>query len=616
MFALLAGPGAAAGEALGRMAASLRGGPGVPRLWRDPERAAGAASLAPDFVPEDRFDAQPIVREDRVFVCQARIDNRDELLETLGIAAEAPVADSALLAAAYDRWAEACLHRVVGDFAFAVRHRDGRIVAAVDPLGARRILWARIGSGIALSAQLPALLAHPGVSREPDFEALAGLLDIGVDRTSTPYTGIRALPGGHLLVWRGGEPRVERWWNPGHEPTIWHSDPRDYVEEARELFTRALTAQLRSSSPISSTLSGGLDSGCVTATAARLLAPRGERLTAYTSVPEDGLATSKRPNWEPDDRFYAAEVAAACNVDHKLVAPAGRSTLDVSRLVYERSRTPVKSATNLLWLDGIAAAASASGSRVLLVGQQGNAGFSWRGEDTIWELAMLRGLRPALAQARLEAHGGQASLARVLGGVARGRLRAWSGRSYGQGLRSPGLRFVNSRYRPSPQARGNEYAQPAGSRAFWAAFMTTPRNIYWAEPVLQWGIEWRDPMADRRLLERLLQFPQAAFRIGGRHRGLTREIAAGLLPDRVRLRRTQGAQVPEAPSLIAAHALHYKAALDAMRGSDCCRELLDLEALDRAVDGFVAGARDYHLALTVDRGFNTGLFLAELERES
>ena len=94
MFLLLAGPGIAAADgALETMAAKLRGGPGEPRLWRDGEGKAAAAALAPDFVPEDAFDAQPLAGAKRLFVCQARIDNRGELLDRLGLAADAPIAD-------------------------------------------------------------------------------------------------------------------------------------------------------------------------------------------------------------------------------------------------------------------------------------------------------------------------------------------------------------------------------------------------------------------------------------------------------------------------------------------------------------------------------------------
>lgn len=616
MFVLIAGPGVAASDDVpGAMAAALKGGTGLPRLWRAEGRDCAAASLPADFVPEDAFDTQPLIGDERVFVCQARLDNRRELSERLSLPADAPLADSVLLAAAYDRWGEDCLQAVAGDFAFVAWHRgDGRVVAAVDPLGARRVLWSRIGGGIALAAQLPALLAHPGISREPDFEALAKLLDTAIDRTTTPFSAVRSLPGGHLLVWRAGEARVERWWRPEADATVRYRDPGDYVEETRALLTQSVAAQLRSSSPVSSTLSGGLDSGCVTAIAARLLAPTGARIAAYTSVPKAGLAASSRPNWEADDRRYAAQVAALYgNVDHHLVSPGKEPVLDAAERVHRRSLTPVKGPTNLLWFERFAAMATASGSRVLLVGQHGNALFSWRGLSAVWEYAALGDPRSAWAQAGLEARARDRSRLWILAAAARDGAMTLSRRTAGDNIDNPGLRFIAEGYRDRATRRGNEYALQAGSRAFWAGFATTPKHVWWAEPVLQWGVELRDPTADRRLVERLLQYPQAAFRIGGHYRGLARETASGLLPDEVRLRRTQGAQVPEAPSLIAAHAPRYETAMARMRGSAWCRELLDLDAVQHAFEGVARGSPDFHLALMLDRAFALGTFMADLE---
>lgn len=616
MFVLIAGPGAAASEDVpGDMAAELRGGAGAPRLWRSEGRDGAAAALPPDFVPEDVFDCQPLADGDRVFVCQARIDNRVELLDGLGLRADAPMADSALLAAAYDRWGSGCVDRIVGDFVFAAWHRgDGRIEAAVDPIGARRLYWTRIGNGIALSPQLRPLLAHPRVSREPDLAALAKMLDSGIDRSSTPYTDIQALPGGHRLVWTRGEARVERWWRPDWRPSLWYRDPRDYVEETREHFMAAVKAQLRSSGPISTTLSGGLDSGAVTAAAARLLPPGAGALTAYTWIPETGLATFERPGWDSDDREYARAVAAAYpDIGHRLVAPGGRSVLDSVHLVHERSATPSKNSTNLLPTDAMTAAVAASGSRVLLVGQQGNSAFSWRGQSAVRELAALGRARAALAQSRLEAKDRGIAPWRVQAEAVREALSSLRHRFVAAPAGNPGLRFIKAGRRPPLAGRSNEYAEVRGTRRFWGVAVTTPRHAWWPEPVAQWGVEYRDPTADRRLLEKLLRYPQSAFRAGGRPRGLARETSEGLLPDEVRFRRTQGAQVPEAAGLIALHRHGYQAALESMRATPACLELFDLKAIGESLDALASGSNDHVLALALNRAFDVGTFLARGE---
>src|SRR5205085_2633911 len=148
--------------------------------------------------------------------------------------------------------------------------------------------------------------------------------------------------------------------------------------------------QLRSSTAIATTLSGGLDSGLVTTGAARELERRGERITAYTSVPAKGFVPSQRPGGEADDGAYAREVAgSAPNIDHVLVSPDGFCTLDVIPAIHEQSCTPTKSVTNLLWLDPISRRVADRGERVLLMGQTGNATISFSGAGALHELAIL-----------------------------------------------------------------------------------------------------------------------------------------------------------------------------------------------------------------------------------
>jgi asparagine synthase (glutamine-hydrolysing) len=613
MFILIAGRNSAERDGLlETLASKLRGGTGSPRQWRDPERHAAAAASVFGVLPEDVFDAQPIVGEARVFVCQARLDNRDDLMRDLGLSAGA---DSAVLFSAYARWGERCLQKLSGDFAFVVWHRrEGRVVAAVDPLGERRLLWARSGNALIVSAQLPPILAHPDVSQSPDLLALARLFDVGIDRQSTPFASVRALPGGHMLEWRGGDVRVDRWWSPETNPSVWYRDPNDYIDDARELFSRAVAATLRSRVPISSTLSGGLDSGLVTTTAARQLAANRQSITAYTAVPSPGLTPSERQDWETDDRGYASEVVAATgNIDHRLVSPDGQCTLDVVSQIHDRSLTPTKSATNLLWLGAISSSAARAGSRVLLMGQAGNTALSWRGIGAIYELAM-RGRWPTmLVCARLEAADTHRSLARVLASAAKAGLQSVFGKN---AIEVASIKFVRAERRPAIADRRGMFAERPGSRQQWVAFATTPKHVWWPDPIVQWNVEWRDPTANRWLIERLLKFPAYAFRSGGRDRGLARTLAAGLLPDRVRLRRTQGAQVPEAPSLIAANSSRYYATLELMKTSPACRELFDFDSLKESLDAICGGSLDYYLSLAVDRAFDVGLFLYSLERRS
>ena len=82
------------------------------------------------------------------------------------------------------------------------------------------------------------------------------------------------------------------------------------MEAFTERFDRVVADHLRSLSPVGMLMSGGLDSTSVAATAAPLLARRGERLAAFTAAPRDGYREPGAPNWLVDEAPLAGTVAA------------------------------------------------------------------------------------------------------------------------------------------------------------------------------------------------------------------------------------------------------------------------------------------------------------------
>jgi hypothetical protein len=64
-----------------------------------------------------------------------------------------------------------------------------------------------------------------------------------------------------------------------------------------------------------------------------------------------------------------------------------------------------------------------------------------------------------------------------------------------------------------------------------------------------WGIELRDPTHDQKLVEFCLGLPNHQFARGGVNRNLVRNYMLGMLPDAIRQRRDQGAQLGQWPVL-------------------------------------------------------------------
>jgi asparagine synthase (glutamine-hydrolysing) len=578
---------------------------------------AAAVVRVPGLLAEDSFDRQPLLSEDgdTLFVCQVRLDNREELLRKLSVAQKAEeTPDSFLLQQAFLKWGEACLDHVYGDFAFAAYIRSrGQVFCAVDHRNHYRLFYRDDGGRLLLGTQLAALSKCPGVTTSVDPVTLGLLAEGRGPRTRTPFFELQALAGGHALRWRASRTEVFPWWNPSSEPVVRFRQSEDYVENARELFERAVQSCLRASAPVSGTLSGGLDSSLVVATAAKLIRTAGEGMTVYTAAPDPANQSYRRFGWEPDDAPYAAQTAALHeNLRHVILRSDARVALDLMRPIHERSGTPIRNGANHLWIESIARSASARGSRVILTGAHGNFGISHSGLGAFRELF-------------LKLHWGMA--ARLALNLRRGESVAlWKTVATGlmsQRLVESALERRRDRLHPetlfahltAPQFR-KEHAKalqrrhgPARLRKEFVRRATAPAMLWSADTLPQWGVELRDPTADRRLLEVLLTFPLAAFTAMGRWRGLARELGRDLLPDAVRFRRTAGQQAADYACAMRQNIPRYRELIDSMGASPACCEILDIPAIEHAI-GLIANGQDSaFLTGQLDRACDVALFL-------
>src|SRR5262249_51224374 len=119
------------------------------------------------------------------------------------------------------------------------------------------------------------------------------------------------------------------YWQPRRQKIVMRSS-EEYSDALRELLDQAVRCRLRGAEDkVGTDLSGGFDSGAVAATAARLLAPSGGRVVAFTAVPREGYADTQPGNRLVDEGPHAAATAALYpNIEHVLIRSKDRSPLD------------------------------------------------------------------------------------------------------------------------------------------------------------------------------------------------------------------------------------------------------------------------------------------------
>ena len=183
--------------------------------------------------------------------------------------------DSEVVLHALAAWGVDALRRFNGMFAFALwDRREQRLLLARDRYGVKPLYWACQGSRFAFASEQKAILAIPGFQRHLDKPALLEYFtfqNFFTDRTL--LRDVSMLPAGHYAVLdlRSERPRLEstRYWDFHFSEPSTPIDAREYREELQRLFHQAVNRQLVSDVELGSYLSGGIDSGAITAIASQ-----------------------------------------------------------------------------------------------------------------------------------------------------------------------------------------------------------------------------------------------------------------------------------------------------------------------------------------------------------
>ncbi len=210
--------------------------------------------------------------------------------------------DTEVVLEAWRHWGPACLARFRGMFAFAMfDHNSGSLFLARDQLGIKPLHYLLRDDGVVFASELKALVAAFGPELRMDPAALvASMLYYWVPDQRCSIGRVEKLQPGTWAEFRpDGTYQVRSYWDAALEAAKAASGPAMSLGEAIET---SVTAHLVADVPVSSFLSGGLDSSIVTVLAKRA----NPDLDAYTITfrPED-----HRLEAMPDDALYARKVA-------------------------------------------------------------------------------------------------------------------------------------------------------------------------------------------------------------------------------------------------------------------------------------------------------------------
>ncbi len=502
------------------------------------------------ITPESLHEQLPLFdrQRDTVLCCDARIDNRDDLFERLGLdtAGKATLPDSRLIAASYEKWGDDCPAYLIGDFAFVLwDNKYKRLFCARDHLGSRPLYYFLSDTFFAFASEIKALFTLPEVTPHLYEPRVADFLQrIFANNYDTFYRDIYRLEPATTLSVELKRERWNRYWQLDPDRKLPAATDEEYARQFREIFTEAVRCRLRSVYPVGCMLSGGLDSSSVACVARNILAERGEKLHTFSGIypglPADQLAGIDERKYLQavldqggciPHTFRADQLAPLADLDHHL------------QLMDQPFFSP-----NLFLNDETNRLAAENGVRVVLDGQDGDTTISHGYQRLHW--LILQGRWPTfLREVTLLAErqgGGRKGLAYCYGIYP--LLRAPLAYLY-RCVRSrlqPGWNFVDllepkfgrtwdlhHRVRPGLTS----FIPP---RQFHLHDLTSPMQSAVMEMISplasEYSISPRSPFYDRRLVEFCLALPAEQKMQQGWSRFILRQGMHGILPPEVQWR--------------------------------------------------------------------------------
>jgi len=285
--------------------------------------------------------------------------------------------DTEVLLQAWAEWGEACIPRLNGMFAFAILDETRRQLHLVrDRWGVKPVYYTQVGRTLLFGSEIKAFLAHPDFKPEMDPDGLAQYLTFqNYLGDGTLFRNVRILPAGTTLTipldrLEIGHPK--RYWDYHFCEATSVPSRGELLEQLDALFVQAVSRQLVSDVPVAAYLSGGIDTGSITAVAARQLGDMRTFTIGFDVSSVSGMEIAY------DERAKAERMSALCGTEHyEMVLKAGDMERAIDKVVWHIEEPRVGQS----YPNFYAAKLAGKFDKVVLSGAGGDelfAGYPWR----------------------------------------------------------------------------------------------------------------------------------------------------------------------------------------------------------------------------------------------
>lgn len=298
-------------------------GPDDSGWWLSPDRRCGLGFRRLAIIDLSAAGHQPMSTPDGrlTIVFNGEIYNHLELrreLESLGYRYRSRT-DTETILYGYQEWGERIFEKMHGMWALAIwDDQRGELLCARDRIGKKPFYWWHRDGRLIFASEIKAILAHPAVERDIEWEELPNYLCFSMtSHERTLFRGVAKLPPAHILRLRAdGTTELVRYWAPRSLPELQSITPTEAEEEILRLLRQAIADRMMSDVPFGVFLSGGLDSSINVALMAELMDRPVETFTV-------GYRDEERYN----EHTYARQISRLFSTNHHEVLITERDAL-------------------------------------------------------------------------------------------------------------------------------------------------------------------------------------------------------------------------------------------------------------------------------------------------
>jgi asparagine synthase (glutamine-hydrolysing) len=351
-------------------------GPDGSAIWCEGSVALGHQMLW--TTPESLHEKLPFEESGLVITADARIDNRKELSEELGVEDKEDVSDSYFILKAYEKWGEKCPEYLLGDFAFAIWDKnDERLFCARDHMGVKPFYYYLDEEMFVFGTEIKALFCVSKVPNEiNEIKVAHHLIPIITDRKLTFYKNVHRLPAAQILSLNKTNYKKEHYWELNTNLEIIYSSDEDYYNKFHEIFKEAVKCRLRTNYKIGFELSGGIDSSSVVGMAKYILSDKKTNIHTFSLVFNEINET--------DESYYIKKVVETGGIKpYYLVADSISPFKDIENILFYQDEPLDSPNIALIWQ--LYKKMHENGVKVVLGGHDGDC-LLYKGEKYLMEL--------------------------------------------------------------------------------------------------------------------------------------------------------------------------------------------------------------------------------------